>query len=615
MENQSVSAKIPFLILAVLGVVVLGGTGYYFLHTKQAAPTSSPSVTESVQHAGVILPPPIPAQIAMTDYHLFNTPADSSSEYSITYAVTGVIDSGPYKDYHLVVAYNEIGGPEWYVYLFLTKDFKTFVVDTSTTTDPYGYAAQTYADQVSGEFNRAKVVGAESIPFDFPAVIDEGSFALVRNNGVDWNGLTTLASSTPLASNVPSLWFSFQEYNPSIWGSNNMTNAQYHDAENHVSVENAQGLVFDYTLISREGVGYNTENASSTSYRENTVFYKSSDFITSTSTYSSYGELIPGGCGYGGSTWILRSISQNDLVPVVQTKLGVQLYALKNPDNPLNREEYKRKFIDQLGYSPATDAVVSQIDGSTSYEPSMTFEQYAAKNPVLIAKDPWGRWIGLGETDFPAVSGGCGKPVIYLYPQKPTDVTVSFMNPVRFDVDIPTYQNGWSVRANPDGTLNDLQQSATDCRTIDISRPGSEYAGGACETNAYPYLYWAGRVGTPYPVATGGWVIARADVFRFLDEKLTNMGMNEKERGDMESYWVPQLLKEDVPYYRLSFFDTATMNAFIPMRVTPRPDTVFRVFLDWSPLANMPHVVPQPQSLPHLIRNGFTLVEWGGLEQ
>ncbi|HUD20559.1 MAG TPA: hypothetical protein VMQ44_00625, partial [Candidatus Saccharimonadales bacterium] len=123
------------------------------------------------------------------------------------------------------------------------------------------------------------------------------------------------------------------------------------------------------------------------------------------------------------------------------------------------------------------------------------------------------------------------------------------------------------------------------------------------------------QVNTPYPTASGGWVVARANIAEFLTQKLADMGLSEKERTDMTSYWIPKLLKKDMPYYRISFFQTATMNAFIPMKVTPNPDTAFRVFLDWSPLASVPNVLPQPQTLTHLVRKGFTLVEWGGLEQ
>lgn len=237
-----------------------------------------------------------------------------------------------------------------------------------------------------------------------------------------------------------------------------------------------------------------------------------------------------------------------------------------------------------------------------------------AKNPILLFKDPWDRWAALGEIDYQK-PGGCGKPVIYLYPTVSTDITVQFVNAMKFDADIPTYSGEWHILAKPDGQLTDLQPSHTDCATIDYTRIGSEYAKDACANNNYPYLYWAGNTVGTYPTPTGGWVIPKDNITSFLDEKLTEAGLNQKEKTDMMSYWLPELLNKNAPYYRISFFQTQQMDEFIPMKVTPSPDTVIRVFLDWSPLTTLPTVLPQPQKLTSVVRKGFTLVEWGGLKQ
>ena len=47
-----------------------------------------------------------------------------------------------------------------------------------------------------------------------------------------------------------------------------------------------------------------------------------------------------------------------------------------------------------------------------------------------------------------------------------------------------------------------------------------------------------------------------------------------------------------------------------PLAVTPRPDSVLRVFMAYRPMA-APIVVP-PQELTPFVRRGFTFVEWGG---
>lgn len=46
-----------------------------------------------------------------------------------------------------------------------------------------------------------------------------------------------------------------------------------------------------------------------------------------------------------------------------------------------------------------------------------------------------------------------GKPVIYLYPEKTTNVEVKLNFNGELIATYPTYDNGWSVIARPDGTL------------------------------------------------------------------------------------------------------------------------------------------------------------------
>jgi len=101
---------------------------------------------------------------------------------------------------------------------------------------------------------------------------------------------------------------------------------------------------------------------------------------------------------------------------------------------------------------------------------------------------------------------------------------------------------------------------------------------------------------------------------KIMDEKLKEIGLTKKESTDMTSYWVPKMNEKNSPYYQISFLTTNQMNEFIPMNVNPLPDSVLRVFLDYKALSNKPSVEPQPQQFNKFIRNGFTLVEWGGLQ-
>ncbi len=189
------------------------------------------------------------------------------------------------------------------------------------------------------------------------------------------------------------------------------------------------------------------------------------------------------------------------------------------------------------------------------------------------------------------------------------------MTPTHIDRAIPNYDGAWNVLAHPDGTLLDLQKEKTICEKINYSLSGAEYAKDACRNATYPYLYWSGTTANAYPNQDKGWVVSKSELPEFLSSKLIEMGLSEKERGDMMSFWIPEMQSKNVLYYRVAFIQTDEMNTFIPMKVTPKPDTTFRIFLDWQPLSEKPGKAPLPQKLEYLQRNGFTLVEWGGLRQ
>ena len=66
------------------------------------------------------------------------------------------------------------------------------------------------------------------------------------------------------------------------------------------------------------------------------------------------------------------------------------------------------------------------------------------------------------------------KPVIYLYPESKTDVTVKLDYAGELTCTYPAYQDGWNVSASPDGTLTDA------------------------DGQTYNYLYWEGESGADW---------------------------------------------------------------------------------------------------------------------
>jgi hypothetical protein len=74
------------------------------------------------------------------------------------------------------------------------------------------------------------------------------------------------------------------------------------------------------------------------------------------------------------------------------------------------------------------------------------------------------------------------------------------------------------------------------------------------------------------------------------------------------------MLTKNAPFYRVSFLTTPQVDKIFPMTVTPTPDSILRIFMDWQPMNQKPVSPLPPETLPQLIRSGFTMVEWGGLK-
>lgn len=177
----------------------------------------------------------------------------------------------------------------------------------------------------------------------------------------------------------------------------------------------------------------------------------------------------------------------------------------------------------------------------------------------------------------------CYKPVIYLYPQEKTDVSVTLDFNGTLTLTDPEYRNGWTVTAYPDGTL--------------IS-----------DGEKYPYLFWEGD--NNFTVDTSeGFCVSGADTGTFLREKLAYLGLNDIETAEFLEFWLPHM--ERNPYNIITFAGADyTDNA--ALTVSPAPDTVIRVFMVFSPSEKYVDI-PAQQLNGASGRNGFTVVEWGGM--
>lgn len=190
------------------------------------------------------------------------------------------------------------------------------------------------------------------------------------------------------------------------------------------------------------------------------------------------------------------------------------------------------------------------------------------------------------NSEFPVI---CDKPVIYLYPEKATEVSVALDIHGEFVFTYPTYNNGWNVTANPDGTLSSNGKT-------------------------YNYLFWEGKSNFSFTAADQqeGFIVESKNLVSFFEEKLSLLGLNSKEMADYITYWVPRMQQKKNHFVR--FIVNDEYNQYATLTVSPQPDSYVRVFMIWDPLDENETPIVKEQKLSPLKREGFTLVEWGGTE-
>jgi len=177
------------------------------------------------------------------------------------------------------------------------------------------------------------------------------------------------------------------------------------------------------------------------------------------------------------------------------------------------------------------------------------------------------------------------KPVIYLYPISEQKVTVKLNYNGKLTCTYPEYNNGWNVLAYPDGKIINIE-----------------------DNKEYSYLFWEGESEVKWDM-TKGFVVKGEDTKNFLQEKLSLMGLIPKEYNEFIVYWLPKMQNNK---YNLIKFAEEEYEKLAPLEITPKPDSVQRVFMVYKQLNKAIEV--DVQELKPFKREGFTVIEWGGTE-
>lgn len=97
------------------------------------------------------------------------------------------------------------------------------------------------------------------------------------------------------------------------------------------------------------------------------------------------------------------------------------------------------------------------------------------------------------------------------------------------------------------------------------------------------------------------------DTKKFLQEKLSEMGLNPREYNEFIVYRFPQMQDNA---YNLIHFAGEQYTATAPLTITPEPDSMLRVFMVWKALEES--IIIEEQKLEPFQRTGFSVVERGG---
>jgi len=276
-----------------------------------------------------------------------------------------------------------------------------------------------------------------------------------------------------------------------------------------------------------------------------------------------------GGCGNPGSSVISANSVSSLIKSAGTTGKGETIYEFKDANNDLV------KFFYDLSGGSMYNQATGQMD-------KISIDSWFAHHPVVLYKNSLGEYV-IFTNDKYGLQAECGKPVIYLYPKKPTNVQV--LVGAKISKSEPSYNNGWNVLANPDGTLK------------------------TADGKIYDSLFWEGIGNGNYPEISEGFVVPQNELEITIKSQLKKLGLSEKESADFLDFWLAKMPK--TPYVRLTWFTNQQLNVLAPLIILPKPDTIIRIFLDFQGLEN-PIFLPV-QHLTSISRRGFTAVEWGGL--
>ena len=487
----------------------------------------------------------------------------------VQYIKVGKIIKGKFKDYDVIILKTGyIDGPGWYDWVtMLKKDKKvTFLLQNK---DVRAGILGNYFNKGDYEVNALSGVKFEEL--NFPDVMrdDKTGAAFVRDK------------YTQAFFDNTNLKVAFQH---PIYGTVWMTNPiNYKETKSELN----SYMGYDYKnkkiikkyndIFGRNGFYIRMPNGLTVAYKLRLDIFDKVErsgilqaIWNDGSKNVNYYEENPSGCGSG--SYVYNETGEvdikKDLVPIGKTIKGDVLYGYADTSS----EDFNKLY--------------NEIYHPHNGGKKKSKEEFLAMRPKVFWIDPYGRLLAFYSVDIIPMAE-CGKPVIYLYPKQAMNVNVQVEPNQGISVSEPKYsKNGWNVFAKPDGELilNDKK---------------------------YPYLFWEGASDVFYRQSDRGWVVSKKELNNFFDDKLKQLGLIQKEIDDFKEFWIPKMTQNNKPYYFITFLSQRKINQLAPLHITPKPDTVIRIMMDYKELEQKEEAYGFEIRTPK--RKGFTVVEWGGM--
>jgi len=172
------------------------------------------------------------------------------------------------------------------------------------------------------------------------------------------------------------------------------------------------------------------------------------------------------------------------------------------------------------------------------------------------------------------------KPAIYLYPKKKQYVNVSLKINGNIIKSIPTYNKGWHVMVDTNGTIE----------------------------SKYDYLFYENSLKS-IVLPNEGWIKRGDELHTWFDTILPKLGLNSKETREFKEYWLKRLKSNAL--YEIKLFSRSFLSKNMTLTIDPKPDTLIRVIFNFKKI-DKPYKLKEP-TITTPKRAGFHVLEWGGV--